>query len=106
MRKNLALIILLFASSAFAQVSVDVSGVGVRVQRSGGSEVSVNTGSTGSTGGVASDVEMEGVAVINGDVFIDGNKVAKGKTLHTSKKSGKTYRIEWGKNGNVSVSEK
>lgn len=103
MRKNLALIILLFASSAFAQVSVDVSGAGVRVQRSGGSEVSVNTGSTG---GVASDVEMEGVAVINGDVFIDGNKVAKGKTLHTSKKSGKTYRIEWGKNGNVSVSEK
>lgn len=103
MRKNLALPFLMFASSALAQVSVDVSGSEVRVQRSAGSEVSVTTGSTG---GVASDVEMEGVAVINGDVFIDGNRVPKGKTLYTSKKSGKTYRIEWGKNGNVSVSEK
>ena len=103
MRRNLGVVFLMFASSTLAQVSVDVSGTGVRVQRSGGSEVNVNTGSTG---GVASDVEMEGVAVINGDVFIDGNRVPKGKTLYTSKKSGKTYRIEWGKNGNVSVSEK
>lgn len=103
MRRNLAVLLLMFASSALAQVSVDVSGSGVRVQRSGGSEVNVNTGGTGD---VASDVEMEGVAVINGDVFVDGNRVPKGKTLYTSKKSGKTYRIEWGKNGNVSVSEK
>jgi len=93
----------LFCGSASAQVSVDISGRGVRVQQGGGSEVNVNTGSSGS---VASDVEMEGVAVINGDVFIDGNRVPKGKTLYTSKKSGKTYRIDWGKNGNVSVSEK
>lgn len=90
----------LFSGSASAQVSVDISGGGVRVQQGG---VNVNTGSSGS---VAPDVEMEGVAVINSDVFIDGNKVPKGKTLYTSKKSGKTYRIDWGKNGNVSVSEK
>lgn len=103
MRKNIALAFLIFAGSASAQVSVDVSGYGVRVQQSGSSEVSVNTGNSGD---VASDVEMDGVAVINGDVFIDGGKVPKGKTLYTSKKSGKTYRINWGKNGNVSVSEK
>lgn len=103
MIKNVAVLLLMFAGSAQAQVSVDVSGYGVRVQQNGGSEVNVNTGNSGS---VASDVEMEGVAVINGDVFIDGNKVPKGKALYTSKKSGKTYRIHWGKNGNVSVSEK
>lgn len=103
MTRNVAAVLLMFAGPALAQVSVDVSGYGVRVQQSGGSEVNVNTGNSG---GVASDVEMEGVAVINGEVFIDGNKVPKGKTLYTSKKSGKTYRINWGKNGNVSVSEK
>lgn len=84
---------------AFALVGADAAGNGVRVQ-SGGNEVIVNAGS------VASDVEMEGVAVINGEVFIDGNKVSRGKTLYTSKKTGKTYRIDWGKDGNVSVSEK
>jgi len=100
--KNIALLVFLsiFSGISLAQVSVDVSGYGVRVQQ-GGSEVNVNTGGT-----VANDVQMEGVAVINGEVFVDGDKVPKGKTLYTSKKSGKTYRITWGKNGNVSVSEK
>lgn len=92
------LLLSLLAVPALAQVSVDVSGHGVRVQS--GSDVSVNSG------GVAPDVQMVGVAVINGEVFIDGDKVPKGKTLYTSKKSGKTYRITWGKDGNVSVAEK
>ena len=48
---------------------------------------------------------MEGVAVINDDVFIDGEKVPRGKTRYTSKKTGKSYRIQWGKNGNVSVEQ-
>lgn len=100
MMKNMVLLLSLFAGSAFAQVSVDVSGYDVRVRQGGGNEVRVNSGS------VASDVEMEGVAVINGDVFIDGDRIPKGKKLYTSKKSGKTYRIVWGKDGNVSVSEK
>ena len=65
---------------------------------------SENTASN-SSGLVDADVEMEGVAVINGDVFIDGEKVQRGKTLYTAKKSGKSYRIQWGKNGNVSVEE-
>ena len=97
--KNTLLLLSLLAAPALAQVAVDVSGHGVRVQ-SGSGDVSVNSG------GVAPGVQMAGVAVINGEVFIDGDKVPKGKALYTSKKSGKTYRIAWGKDGNVSVAEK
>lgn len=99
-RLVLSALMALFAGVTWAQVSVDVSDGGVRVQHSGGSEVSVNSG------GVAPDVEMTGVAVVNGVVYIDGDKIPQGKTRYTSKKSGKTYRIVWGKDGNVSVEEK
>lgn len=106
MFRSIAALLLFFAGSALAQV-VDVSGHGVHVRQSDGSEIKVGTKvDTGSSGGVASDVEMDGVAVINGEVFVDGAKVPKGKTHYTSKKSGKSYLINWGKNGNVSVSEK
>ena len=87
-------------SLASAQVAVDVSGYGVKVQTGQGSSVNVNSGT------VAPDVQMEGVAVINGEVFIDGEQVPKGKTSYIAKKTGKSYRIQWGKDGNVSVSEK
>jgi hypothetical protein len=89
--------------AANAQVAVDVSAPGVRVQTGGGggSSVAVNT-----AGSIDSDVEMEGVAVINGDVFIDGEKVPRGKTSYTSRKTGKSYQIKWGRNGNVAVQEK
>ncbi len=99
--KNIALLVFfsILCGGAYAQVSVDVSGYGVRIQK-GNNDVGTSSNS------VAPDVEMEGVAVINGEVFIDGKKVPKGKTLYTSKKSGKTYRITWGKDGNVSVEEK
>ena len=90
----------LMLSSAVAQVAVDVAGHGVKVQTGEGGSVQVNPGR------VAADVQMEGVAVINGDVFIDGEQVPKGKTLYTAKKTGKSYRIQWGQDGNVSVSEK
>lgn len=99
-RLVLSALMALFAGIAWGQVAVDVSRGGVRVQHGGGSEVSVNSE------GVAPDVEMTGVAVVNGAVYIDGDKIPKGKTLHASKKSGKTYRITWGKDGNVSVEEK
>jgi hypothetical protein len=89
----------LFAGVAWGQVSVDISGGGVRVQHDGGNEVSVNSG------GVSPDVEMTGVAVINETVYIDGDKIPKGSKRYTSKKSGKTYLINWGKDGNVSVAE-
>lgn len=57
------------------------------------------------SGVVDADVEMTGVAVINGAVWIDGVKIRKPQSVYTSKKNGKTYRIQWGKNDNVSVTE-
>ena len=57
------------------------------------------------SGVVDADVEMTGYAVINGEVWIDGIKVNKPQSVYVSKKNGKTYRIRWGKNGNVSVTE-
>lgn len=89
--------------TANAQTAVDVSAPGVRVQTGGkgGSSVAVNT-----AGSIEEDVDMEGVAVINGEVFIDGVKVPRGKTAYTSGKTGKTYQIKWGRNGNVAVEEK
>lgn len=90
------------------QVSVDIPGASVKVQKGkGGTAVSIGQGSTASnsSGSIDADVDMEGVAVINEDVFIDGEKIQRGKTRHTSKKTGKSYRIQWGKNGNVSVEQ-
>lgn len=104
------------AEVGVAQVSVDLSGYGVKVQTGKGVNVQAGNGVKVQTGKsskddddsdvIGSDVEMEGVAVINGQVFIDGVKVPKGKTSYTSKKTGKSYQIHWGKNGNVEVSEK
>lgn len=100
---TLFLSMLFFAGLAQAQVSVDIPGMGVKVQTGSGkgSSVAVNR-----AGAVDSDVQMEGVAVINGEVFIDGEKISKGKTSHVAKKTGKTYLIKWGKDGNVAVQEK
>ena len=89
----------MYATAAHSQVSVDLPGLGVKVQAG-----SSGNGSK-SEATVDSDVEMEGVAVINGEVFIDGQKVPKGKTVYKSRKTGKSYRVRWGKNGNVDVSE-
>jgi hypothetical protein len=77
------------------------------------SEVEVNADVSDSAGNKAwtesgvidADVEMTGIAVINGAVWIDGVKIHKPQSVYTSKKNGKTYRIHWGKNDNVSVTE-
>lgn len=84
-----------------AQVSVSVGGQRIEVQNGKGRNVSVNR-----QGEIAEDAEISGVTVINDDVFIDGIKIPRGTKTYTSKKTGKTYRIQWGKNGNVSVEEK
>lgn len=97
----------LFASASWAQVSVNVPEYGVRVNSgAGGSSVSIGKSNAANTAGsIEGDVEMEGVAVINGEVFIDGEKVPKGKSSFVAKKSGKKYRILRDKDGNVSVTE-
>lgn len=92
---------LLVPLGAQAQVSVDLSAAGVRVKTGSGQNQAGNT-----AGLIESDVEMEGVAVINGDVFIDGEKVPPRVTTVTGKKSGKTYVIKRGRDGDVTVHEK
>ena len=107
---SIPLVALLFLFSGFAvgQVNVNVPGASVKLKKDGSAAVSVGPGSTASNSSatVDADVNMEGVAVINDDVFIDGEKIPRGKTRHTSKKTGTSYVIEWGKNGNVSVKQK
>ena len=88
---------------AVAQVKVNTSDYGVQVQQSGG--VVVNSAGVES-GTIGPDVQVDGITIINGNLFIDGEKVPHGKTSYTSKMSKKNYRIQWGKNGNISVSEK
>ena len=58
------------------------------------------------SGVISSDVQMVGTAVINGAVFVDGEKLPNNTTSYTSKIAGKTYLVKRGKNGNVSVIEK
>lgn len=96
--------IFLFAGTTGSQVSVDVSDYGVHVQQGGNVKVKNKANNLGGT--IGSDVQMEGIAIINEDVFIDGEKIPKGKKIYTSKKTRKTYLIHWGENGNVSVAEK
>lgn len=101
-------LLLATSGAVVAQVSVDVPGASVRVGKgNSGTAVRIGPGSTASNsaGAIDADVEIEGVAVINGEVFIDGEKIPRGKTKYTSKKTGKSYRIQWGKNGNVSVEQ-
>jgi hypothetical protein len=56
-------------------------------------------------GVIEGDVEMEGVAIINDRVFIDGESIPKGKTRHVGKKSGLKYRIHWGTGDNLTVTQ-
>jgi len=96
---KLLLLFWLLTGSVMAQTSVNVSGGEVKLRNQDGSVVVVGSGR------VAADVDMTGVAVINGEVYIDGDKVPTGRTSYKGRKSGKTYRIQWGKDGNVSVAE-
>lgn len=52
------------------------------------------------------DVEIEGITIINDKVYIDGVLVPNGRREVVSRKTGKVYRIDWGRDGNVSVTEK
>lgn len=85
-----------------AQVSIDWSQGNVSVQ-TGRNQASV---ANNRAGVIEGDAEVEGVTVINQEVFIDGVKVPHGQSRYVGKKSGKTYTIRWGKNGNIAVEEK
>lgn len=69
---------------------------------------SVNVGTNevrNESGVIDEDAQIEGITVINGNVSIDGVKVPRGVRKFHSEKTGKNYRIDWGKGDNVSVTE-
>jgi len=55
-----------------------------------------------SVGGIGEGVEMQGVAVINGRVYVDGKEVPPNVTRYKSPRTGELYVIQRGKDG-VSV---
>lgn len=89
------------ANASFGEAVVDGAGVEVNADISD----SADSKDGADSGMVGADVEMTGFAVINGAVWIDGVKIHQPQSVYISKKSGKTYRIYWGKNDNVSVAE-
>lgn len=90
------------AGSVYAKgQSIEIVTDGVRITKG---ESGVNTVEN-SSGKIDQQAEIEGITVINEDVWIDGERVPRTKTHYKSKKSGKTYIIKRG-GGNVSVLEK
>ena len=91
-------VLALFSGVAAAQVSATAGGNHVKIDS--------DNDASNESGVISGDVEIEGVAILNDKVYIDGVRVPRGVREVTSKKSGKTYRIVWGKNGNITVTEK
>lgn len=81
--KCTVLLLLLVFKSAFAQMNIDLPGVSIR----------------------SGKVDVQGITIVNGKLWIDNDPVPHGKKFHTSSKTGKTYKIEWGKDNNIAVSE-
>ncbi len=101
-----ALALVLCSHLAGAQVSIDLPGVSVKTGP--GSTVSGSGNTVANEKGViAPDADIEGVVIINGNLSIDGVKIARGVTEYVSKKTKKVYSIRWGKKGEgVTVTEK
>lgn len=59
---------------------------------------------TNMTGSIT-NAEITGITIINGKLWIDGRSIPYGARTFKSTATGKTYNIEWGPQGNISVSE-
>lgn len=73
------------------------TGNGMKIQIGNNNDVGVDNGV------ISNDAEIEGITIINGKLWIDGQAVRHGTTRHVSPKSGKRYRIQWGADGNIAV---
>ncbi|MEF8750105.1 MAG: hypothetical protein V5B31_20300 [Candidatus Accumulibacter propinquus] len=101
MRFLLAPVLMFFSMLAGAQVSVDLSGAGVKA--GAGSKNTV----ANEQGAIDPDADIEGVVIINDQLYIDGHKISRGAAEYVSKKTRKVYSIRWGKKGEgVTVTEK
>ncbi|HPT50096.1 MAG TPA: hypothetical protein PLS67_03585 [Accumulibacter sp.] len=106
MKFPLAVIFVVLSQMASAQVSIDLSGISVKTGPGSSASGSKNTVSN-EKGVIGPGADVEGVVIINDEVYIDGNKIARGVTQYVSKKTKTVYAIRWGKKGEgVTVTEK
>lgn len=113
MKAIFPLAVVLFSSTAMSQIRVDTgdarvvigSGGGVDVRtkdsgsvttRGGGSTAIATGGSTArnSVGGMGSNVDVQGVSVINGRVYIDNQEIPPNVTRYKSPRTGEVYIIK------------
>lgn len=105
-----ALLVLVAAGSAGAQISVRTPdrevkvGTGsVNARAEGVTAIATDGGKASVTvGGIAGDADIQGITVINGRVSIDGKDVPANVTRYKSPRTGTVYLIQR-KNGAVSV---
>jgi hypothetical protein len=101
MKVAVALSIVLLSLIVVAQMASGRSTASVKIDL-GSNNTVANT-----SGVIDKDAEVEGVLIINDELYIDGAKVARGVTEYVSRKTKKTYSIRWGKKGEgVRVTEK
>ncbi len=101
MKVSAALFLLMVSLVAIGQMASSCSGAGVTLDW-GSHNTVANT-----SGEIDKDAAVEGVLVINDDVYIDGVKIDRGVSEYASRKTKKTYSIRWGKKGEgASVTEK
>ena len=73
---------------------------GISVKTNYGTSVSRSKNTVSNEKGVIDqDADVEGVLIINDEVYIDGQKIPKGVTEYVSKKTKKSYSIRWGRKG-------
>ena len=110
---NKLLLIVLLGSAAMALAQVKVVTEGARVEVGNGINVNANAkdvstvsteGNTSSVtiGGIEGGGNVQGVSVINGKVWVDGDEVPPNATRFKSRKTGTVYKITR-KGTNVSV---
>lgn len=99
------------ATTAFAQVNVSTGGSSISIDAAGsvsvksdgknvtagsGAQVSVgpDNEARSSLGEIDPDVNIEGVTIINGKLWIDGKEIPPGVKRYKSPKTGTVYKIE------------
>lgn len=106
MRKVLISGVLIIAVMVFATWAIDMSEVRVQIGSGSSSSAAGNTVAN-EKGVIGPDADIEGIVIINGELSIDGVKIAKGVTEYVSRKTKKVYLIKWNKKGElVDVTEK